>query len=88
MSIPDTFKHASEALRALDDQGVVQGSSDFWDALKAEGEETSAEIAKLEESLPTLKRKLDSIWDTRHFEYDLVSVFMHRGKYQAGRVCV
>ena len=55
---------------------------DFLEALEAEGEEVTVEINGLEDRLPNLKRNLDLLWTTsKHYEYELVSVFMHRGEH-------
>ena len=55
---------------------------DFLEALEVEGEEASVEINGLEDQLPGLKRKVNALWEgEREFEYELVSVFMHRGEW-------
>ena len=82
MSIPDTFRHVKEALGQVGpDIPNLDVTPDFLQALEAEGEEVAVEINGLEDALPVLKRKLDNVWNGQNeFEYELVSVFMHRGK--------
>jgi len=84
MSIPGTFLHAREALANLaadESMGISGITPDLLAALDNEAEEVKKEIESLEGKLPELKRRLDGIWQgERQYEYELVSVFMHRGK--------
>lgn len=82
MPIPLTFQHVRESLSSLQNEPDLDLSPDFLEALEAEGEEVTVEINGLEDQIPGLKRKLDLLWEAeREFEYELVSVFMHRGRY-------
>lgn len=82
MSIPGTFLHAREALSILAEDEALGITPDFLSALDNEGEEVKKEIEQLEGALPDLKKKLDKIWEnSKEYEYELVSVFMHRGKF-------
>ena len=84
MSIPGTFLHAREALGILAEDEALGITPDFLSALDNEAEEVKKEIEALEGVLPELKVKLDSIWEgNREYEYELVSVFMHRGEFFA-----
>ncbi len=81
MPVPLTFQHVRESLSNLQNETDLDLTPDFLEALEAEGEEVTVEINGLEDQLPGLKRKLDALWDgERDFEYELVSVFMHRGE--------
>ncbi|WWC61766.1 uncharacterized protein I303_104351 [Kwoniella dejecticola CBS 10117] len=90
LSIPETFKHVSSSLRQLsqldiDIPEIQQNLSlDFLNALDTESAEVEKEIVHLQEQLPVLKKQMDDIWFTPQgedeWEYELVSVFMHRGK--------
>lgn len=81
MSIPATFVHAREALSTLTEDVTLGITPDFLVALDNEAEEVKKEITALEAELPALKRRLDAIWEgAQQYEYELVSVFMHRGK--------
>jgi ubiquitin carboxyl-terminal hydrolase 25/28 len=56
-------------------------TEDFLHALDNGAEEVLREIETLEGRLPELKRQLDEMWQgNNEFDYELVSVFMHRGK--------
>lgn len=53
----------------------------FLDALKPEADRVQQEMDDLEISISSLRRKLDALWaDQAEHEYELVSVFMHRGR--------
>jgi len=81
MAIPLTFQHVRESLGLLQSEHDLDITQDFLEALGAEEKELTAEIIRLEDSLPVLKRGLESLWeDAREHEYELVSVFMHRGE--------
>ena len=81
MPIPLTFQHVREALPTID-LPELDLPREFLEALELEGEEVTAEINGLELQLPVLKRKLDALWaGCQEFEYELVSVFMHRGEF-------
>lgn len=84
LSMPATFEHLRGAFEHLSSEHETELdiTKDFLDALTAEVEEIKAEIRRLEESLPALKKRMDGIWEgEREFEYELVSVFMHRGEW-------
>ena len=56
-------------------------TSDFLNVLKDDKKEVEREIQETQDAIPALKAKLESLWaDQREYEYELVSVFMHRGK--------
>ncbi|WWC70309.1 uncharacterized protein I206_104259 [Kwoniella pini CBS 10737] len=90
LSIPDTFKHVSSSLKQLSQSDIdipeLQHniSLDFLNALEAEATEVEKEIVNLQARLPELKKQMDEIWyipsGEDEWEYELVSVFMHRGK--------
>ena len=81
MSIPATVKHVSESLSHMKYELDVELPTHLLDALYQEGEEVTVEINDLENQLTTLKRKIDALWEgAREYEYELVSVFMHRGE--------
>ncbi|ODO08058.1 hypothetical protein I350_03641 [Cryptococcus amylolentus CBS 6273] len=97
LSIPDTFKHASSALRYLASADVTQEipelegvlEDDLFDHLDAERLEIDKEIEELQAALPDLKSRMNKIWAAKdgeamdqgdEYEYELVSVYMHRGK--------
>ena len=85
MSIPLTFQHVREALSQMQNDSDLNITPDFLEALEAEGEEATVEINGLEDQLPSLKRKLEALWEgDRNFEYELISVFMHRGELDTG----
>lgn len=88
MPIPMTFQHVRESLSQLPNELDMDISSDFLDALQTEGEEVTVEINGLEDQLPALKRQVDAVWEgEREYEYELVSVFMHRGESNHFVVC-
>ncbi|WVQ72603.1 hypothetical protein IAR50_002161 [Cryptococcus sp. DSM 104548] len=76
LSIPETFKHASSALRYLASEDVTKEipelegvlEDDLFDHLDAEGLETEKEIEELQASLPRLKARIDEIWDVKDGE--------------------
>lgn len=81
MPIPSTFSHVRKSLSQMQDDSDLAITPDFLEALETEGEEVTVEINGLEDQLPVLKRKVDALWEgQREFEYELVSVFMHRGR--------
>jgi hypothetical protein len=83
-----TFQHVRESLSQLPNELDMDISSDFLDALQTEGEEVTVEINGLEDQLPALKRQVDALWEgEREYEYELVSVFMHRGESNHFVVC-
>ncbi|ORX36800.1 hypothetical protein BD324DRAFT_627205 [Kockovaella imperatae] len=81
MSIPDTIKHVRDSLGFISGDAEFCISSDFLEALDAEVEITTAEIAQLEDQIKILKQSIEGIWTgSQDYEYELVAVFMHRGK--------
>ena len=86
LSVPDTFSQVASALRTLTVKDVLteeDAPSDFLAQLDVEARTVKDEIAALEERLPVLRAHLDSIWaGSNEHEYELVSVFMHRGEYR------
>ncbi|WVW83772.1 hypothetical protein I302_105793 [Kwoniella bestiolae CBS 10118] len=92
LSIPDTFKHVTSSLRHLTEntnQSELYISElsedltpDLLQGLENELQSVENEITQLHESLPKLKSRMDEIWSDTPDEwtYELVSVFMHRGK--------
>ncbi|EIW70776.1 hypothetical protein TREMEDRAFT_68214 [Tremella mesenterica DSM 1558] len=68
LSIPSTFLH-------------VHITPDLLHALTSESDEVKREISQLELKLPEMRKELDEIWKGKtEWEYELMSVFMHRGK--------
>lgn len=60
-------------------------SNDLIAAIEPEEARVDTEIEELEISISNLRRKLDALWaDAGAYEYELVSVFMHRGKSYSG----
>ena len=85
MSIPLTFQHVREALSQMQNDSELNITPDLLEALEAEGEEVTVEINGLEDQLPGLKRRLEALWKgERNYEYELISVFMHRGELDSG----
>ncbi|OCF60484.1 hypothetical protein L486_00117 [Kwoniella mangroviensis CBS 10435] len=96
LSIPDTFKHVTSSLRHLienQNQSELDMpelsddlTPDLLTGLEIELQSVESEIVNLQESLPKLKSRMDEIWNDNEtsgedeWEYELVSVFMHRGK--------
>ncbi|WVQ82427.1 hypothetical protein IAT38_004555 [Cryptococcus sp. DSM 104549] len=95
ISIPGKFAHVASALRELSRtdielpelNGVV--TSEFCEALDGQSQATAAEITSLQEALPRFMTQMDELWksgdkegdsDVGEWDYELVSVFMHRGK--------
>lgn len=79
--MPATFAHAYQALQQFKDQPEHGITEDFLAALRAEGEGMEAEIADMGTCLVGCKQELDDLWrGENEYEYELVSVFMHRGK--------
>ncbi len=82
LSIPDTFDHVREALGELNEP-ELDITPDFLQALENEKQQAKLEIEYLENQLPGLKSKMDRLWDgdgEKRLEYELVAVFMHRGR--------
>ncbi|WWC89454.1 uncharacterized protein L201_004378 [Kwoniella dendrophila CBS 6074] len=88
LSIPETFKHVSSSLKQLTQSDIELPelsqdlTHDFFDALESKSASVESEITALQESLPNLKQRMNEIWHDSNddWEYELVSVFMHRGK--------
>jgi ubiquitin carboxyl-terminal hydrolase 25/28 len=82
MSLPGTFDHLHDALKALQaDQEDMEITSEFLNVLKDDKKEVEREIQEIQDAIPDLKARLESLWaDQKVHEYELVSVFMHRGK--------
>ncbi|ORY34116.1 hypothetical protein BCR39DRAFT_518545 [Naematelia encephala] len=81
LSIPRTYQHVREGLAKMTNIPELEISQDFLAALEVEEKDATEEIKQLEERIPVLKANLDNLWaDSREVEYELVSVFMHRGR--------
>ena len=81
MPVADTFRHVKNALGQLPDADELGVNSDFLQALEIEASEVELEVNRLEEELPGIRRQLEELWTgADEWEYELVSVFMHRGK--------
>jgi ubiquitin carboxyl-terminal hydrolase 25/28 len=81
--MPGTFEHVRESLKGLQVEPDLAITDDFLHALSSEVDEINAEIKRLEGALPDLKTRMDQLWvDSKEYEYELVSVFMHRGEFQ------
>lgn len=81
LSIPATFDHVRQALQQITEFPELELSPDFLDALQSEGQSVTAEIEELHASLGRSKVELDEMWANQvDWEYELVSVFMHRGE--------
>ncbi|KAK4684659.1 hypothetical protein P7C73_g5509, partial [Tremellales sp. Uapishka_1] len=81
LSIPATFQHVREGLQQLQDIPELDITEDFLNAIRVEGEGVAVEINGLESQIPALKAKIDAVWeDSQEIVYELVAVFMHRGK--------
>ena len=77
----ETFPHLHEALTQFKDQPDFGITDDLLDALRSEGEGIVEEIKGMEQQLQRCKADLEELWaGQREYEYELVSVFMHRGK--------
>ena len=84
LSIPDTFKLVRESLGALGEDPDLEVDNDFLIALDDEQEASRTEIGELEKKAIELKEAVEGLWqDVREYEYELVAVFMHRGKHFA-----
>jgi hypothetical protein len=81
--LPATFDHLHDALRNLqEDHADLEITPDLLSVLKDDKKEVESEIQEIQDTIPALKARLESIWrDQREYEYELVSVFMHRGKF-------
>lgn len=81
LSIPDTFDHVKSALGQITDMPELDITSDFLEALGREQVAAKQDIERLQRKLVDRKLELDQLWaDDHSYEYELVSVFMHRGK--------
>jgi ubiquitin carboxyl-terminal hydrolase 25/28 len=83
--VKETFKHLHKslvALKALDPDLDI--TDDFLAAVEPEADRVQQEMNALESSITSLRQKLDALWDTQaEYEYELVSVFMHRGRSES-----
>jgi hypothetical protein len=62
---------------------------DVADALGQEASELEAERKEVQERIDDLRREIASIWEAeKEAEYELVSVFMHRGEASFGHYYV
>lgn len=80
--MPATFDHLRNSLARLQtlDAGL-DISDDFLKALATEKDQVQEDIESIQTAIPRLRDKLDSLWtEERTCEYELVSVFMHRGE--------
>jgi ubiquitin carboxyl-terminal hydrolase 25/28 len=83
LSLPATFDHLHDALKSLqEDHADLEITPEFLNVLKDDKKEVEREIQETQDAIPALKASLESLWvDQRDYEYELVSVFMHRGKH-------
>lgn len=81
-SVPATFDHLRDSLTKLQSLDAdLDISDDFLSALKTEKDRVQEDIEAIQTAIPRLREKLDSLWvEQRTCEYELVSVFMHRGQ--------
>lgn len=87
--MPNTFTHLYDSLNSLRVHETELGiTDDLLEALKNDKKEVEEEIERVQQTISTLRRSLDDVWsESRDCEYELVSVFMHRGKCQSTRLC-
>lgn len=84
LSMPGAFRHVREALAQIKEVPDLDINQDYLSALESEEQRVTAEIEKCQAELVETKEKLDEVWkDERGMEYELVSVFMHRGKFMS-----
>jgi ubiquitin carboxyl-terminal hydrolase 25/28 len=88
LSIPGAFKHVREALGQIQDLPELAITPDFLNALESEEHRITAEIERLSASLVETKARLAEVWrEEKGMEYELVAVFMHRGKSDDAQIC-
>ena len=82
LSLPATFDHLHDALKDLqEDHADLEITPDFLSVLKDDKKEVEVEIQQIQDTIPDLKARLESLWQGQsEYEYELVSVFTHRGK--------
>lgn len=82
LSLPATFDHLHDALKDLqEDHADLEITPDFLSVLKDDKKEVEVEIQQIQDTIPALKARLESLWQGQsEYEYELVSVFTHRGK--------
>lgn len=82
LPVKDTFTSlhkALVALRAVDPDLDI--TDDFLAAIEPEADRVQLEMNELEQLISKCRIKLDQLWsDSSTYEYELVSVFMHRGR--------
>lgn len=82
LPVKDTFTHLHKSLahlKLLDPDLDI--TDDFLAAVEPEADRVQQEMDALETSIANLRQKLDTLWaDQPAYEYELVSVFMHRGR--------
>ncbi len=82
----DTVQHLHEAVSAISvkellPEFVVSDYSTIVKQLDEEAVRIKKEVEQIETQIQALRLELDSIWaDHRSQEYELSSVFMHRGE--------
>lgn len=82
LSLPATFDHLHDALQTLQvEHEDLDVTPEFLAVLKDDKKEVEREIQETQDAIPALKASLERLWsgDKVH-EYELVSVFMHRGE--------
>lgn len=85
LSVKDTFTHLHKSLVHLKEVDPdLDITDDFLAAVEPEADRVQQEINALETSIANLRQKLDTLWaDQAAYEYELVSVFMHRGRWRS-----
>lgn len=81
MDIPSTFLHVKDSLAGLNlpELGV---NNALLEALGSEAERVKAEIGEVETELRACRERLDRLWEGEcSTEYELMAVFMHRGRF-------
>lgn len=82
LSLPATFDHLHDALKTLQtDYADLEITPDFLNVLRDDRKEVEDEIQLARDLIGIHKARLNLLWsDEGKYEYELVSVFMHRGE--------
>jgi hypothetical protein len=85
------MEHVVDALlnMPVTEQEELDIAPDFIAALRHDAAEVEKDILTLTGQLPELNRQLEDLWkDIHDCEYELVAVFMHRGRYYSRALVV
>jgi hypothetical protein len=83
------FRFYHQVASANPDLTEFASPADVADALGQEAGELESERDKVSERIAELRSEISSIWDAeKEAEYELVSVFMHRGEASFGHYYV